>query len=155
MNDLTPKGLQTSESPPEVGEDSKPVVVQEQSTVPTTGRRQALKDVRRQLKDEELAQSGTQKMLLEMLEEAEADKDSLKGYVLSYHEADKKCAILGEKLNADRSVEIFFGVGVGLGGTLLGFAPSLWTDSLLYGIVSVVIGSLLIIGSCIGRAVKR
>jgi hypothetical protein len=142
-----------SEQPPELTSEDQAVSL-DQTSVPTTGRRQALKNIRRQLTEEELAQSGTQKMLLEMLEEVETEKEIIKSYVASFHESDKKAAVLGEKLNADRSIEIFFGVGVGLGGTILGLAPSLWATSLIHGTICIAIGIGLIIGSCVGRAVK-
>lgn len=144
-----------SEQPPEPATVTQMTTIIEQESVPTTGRRQALRNIRRQLTEAELAQSGTQKMLLEMLEEVETEKENIKSYVLSFHEADKKAAILGEKLNADRSVEIFFGVGVGLGGTILGLAPSFWASNLTHGIICIGIGIALIVGSCIGRAVKK
>jgi len=145
----------TNEVPPEPVDAPQTEPAPENESVPTTGRRQALRNIRRQLTEEELAQTGTQKMLLEMLEEVETQKEGLKSYVTSFHEADKRAAILGEKLNTDRSVEIFFGVGVGLGGTILGLAPSFWTTNTLYGILCSILGLGLIVGSCIGRAVKK
>lgn len=154
-NDL--ENASSNEEPPEPPELGTPLAAPtvESESVPTTGRRQALRNIRRQLTEGELAQTGTQKMLLEMLEEAETQKEGLKSYVTSFYEADKRAAILGEKLNADRSVEIFFGAGVGLGGTILGLAPTFWTINILHGILCTVIGLGLIIGSCIGRAVKK
>ena len=136
------EGVDTNSS-----EDSK--------AIPPTGRRFALRNVRKQLTDEELAQSGTQKMLLEMLEESENEKEGLRSYVTSFHEADKKSAILGEKLNADRSIEVFFGAGVGFGGAILGLSPFFWDKGAIYGVICLIIGVILIIGASIGRAIKR
>lgn len=147
--------LDSNEEPPEPAAVPQAEPATESESVPTTGRRQALRNIRRQLTEAELAQTGTQKMLLEMLEEAETQKGGLESYVTSFHEADKRAAILGEKLNADRSVEIFFGVGVGLGGTILGLAPSFWSTNILHGVLCTIIGLGLIVGSCIGRAVKK
>lgn len=126
----------------------------EQDTIAPTARRQALRNIRRQLNDDELAQTGTQKMLLEMLEEVENDRESLRTYVTNFYEADKKAAIFAEKLNANRSIEISFGVGVGLGGTVLGLAPFFWTPDKWQGIICICLGVILIIGASIARAVK-
>ena len=123
--------------------------------IPPSGGRFALRNVRKQLTDDELAQTGTQKMLLDMLEEAENEKENYKSYIINFHEADKKCAILGEKLNADKSNEIYFGSGVGLGGAILGLSPFFWDKGIIYGVICLIIGLGLIIAVSIGRAVKR
>lgn len=119
------------------------------------GRRMSFSNLRRQLTDEELSSPGVQKLLLDMLEEAEDECDSLKSYVDKYYSADKKTAVLNEKLNKDNKIDVFFGVGVGLGGAILGLIPFLGEDKTLYGIVSAVIGLTLIIGSSIGRLLKN
>jgi len=56
-----------------------------------------------------------QKLLLEDLERAEAECETLEGYVERYHDADKRAAVLEEKVQAVTALEIMFGVGVGLG----------------------------------------
>ncbi|MDD4993030.1 MAG: hypothetical protein PHR83_12435 [Paludibacter sp.] len=142
------------DTPPEPDPKS-PIDPIETGKTPLTGKRLALRSVKKQLTDEELAQSGTQKMLLEMLEDAENEADNMKTYVSSFYEADKKAAILGEKLNADKSIEIFFGVGVGLGGAIFGLVPFFWVKDVTFGLICLVVGLSLTIGSCIGRAVKR
>jgi hypothetical protein len=43
-----------------------------QEPTPTTGRRQAFRDLRRQLTDEDLGSAGVQKLLLDELERAES-----------------------------------------------------------------------------------
>lgn len=127
----------------------------EETSIPPTGRRLALRNVRRQLTDEELAQSGTQKMLLDMLEEVENERENLKGFVTNFYESDKRAAILSEKLITDKRIEVFFGGGVGLGGALLGLAPFFWDIGSGYGFVCLFIGVCLIIFACIGRAIKK
>ena len=141
-------------NPPELNNPINLIPLNEQNQVPPTGKRQALRNVKKQLTDEELTQSGTQKMLLEMLEESESEKDNIKSYVTSFYEADKKAAILGEKINTVKSIEIFFGVGVGLGGAIFGLAPFFWAKDSSYGLICLMIGLCLTIGASIGRAVK-
>lgn len=154
---MTETNLQNSgqmENPPEPNKSADSIPVGDQGQLPPSGKRLALRNVKKQLTDEELTQSGTQKMLLEMLEEAETESENLKSYVTSFYEADKKAAILGEKINTEKSIEIFFGVGVGLGGAILGLAPFFWTKDTTYGVICFGIGVCLTIGACIGRAVK-
>ena len=121
----------------------------------SSSRRLSLSNVRRQLTDEELTSPGVQKLLLDMLEEAENECVNLKNYVSSYHSADKRAAILGEQLTRDKKIDVFFGVGVGLGGAILGLVPYLGKDESLYGVICGIIGLALIIGSSIGRTLKK
>jgi hypothetical protein len=107
------------------------------------------------LTDDELSHPGVQKLLLDILQEVDEDCDYLKSFVTLYHEADKKAAILSEKLLMNTTIEVFFGVGVGLGGTIIGLAPFLWGSKPEYGLITVLVGVCMIIGSTVGRMVKR
>ena len=133
---------------------SRVIPLSEQIPTPAIGKRVALLDIGRKLTDQELSQTGAQKLLIEMLTEAETENEELKVYQEKFYDADKRAAILSEKLRANRSIEIFFGVGVGLGGTILGFSTFFFTLGISYGLITLVVGLGLIIGSCIGRAVK-
>lgn len=125
------------------------------SAVPASGRRVAFRDVRRQLTDDELTSPGVQKLLLDMLEDADEEKETLRSYIGLYHEADKRAAVFSENLKSQTSVEVFFGVGVGLGGAIIGLAPFLWGDKPEYGAITGIIGLGLVIGATIGRIVKK
>jgi len=131
------------------------VSVQETVSVPTVGRRAAFRDVRRELTAEELSSPGIQKLLLDMLEEADDERETLKSYLNLYHEADKKAAVLTEQLTTQTRIEVFFGVGIGLGGAILGLAPSMYVAAPLYGVITAVVGLCMIIGSTVGRVVKK
>jgi len=119
-----------------------------------TGRRKSFSNIRRQMTDEELSSPGVQKLLIDMLEESESECENLKNYVSSYHVADKRAAILGERLTKDNKIDIFFGVGVGLGGAILGLIPFFSDDKPLYGVVCGFVGFALVIGATIGRIKK-
>jgi len=121
---------------------------------PPSGRRQALRDLRRQLSDDELTSPGVQKLLLDALEQADAKCEELAGYLARFHEADKRAAVLEEKLRTQTALEIAFGVGTGLGGAIVGLAPVFWNQQ-PQGYIVLVVGCLLIVGSVIARAVKR
>lgn len=123
--------------------------------VPASGRRTAFRDVRRQLVDEEFSSTGVQRLLLDMLEEADEERESLRGFVDQYHEADKQAAILMEKLRTQKSIELFFGVGITLGGTIIGLAPFLWGAKPEYGVVTGIVGLCLLLGAVAGRMVKK
>jgi hypothetical protein len=123
------------------------------TSVPPTGRRQAFRDLRRQLTESDLASPGVQKLILDDLEQSEVECEELRAYIERYHEADKRAGILEERLKPARAVEVFFGVGVGVGGIIMGLAPVFWTQQ-PQGIISLVLGALLVIGSVIGRLVR-
>src|SRR5438132_7378485 len=86
-----------------------------ESSVSPTGRRLAFENIKRQLSEADLSNVGTQKLILEMLITAEADRDECREYIPKFHEADKRAAILEEKLKTNTVNEVMFGVGVGVG----------------------------------------
>jgi hypothetical protein len=124
------------------------------TTVQPTGNRQALRNIRRQLDESELASSGVQKLLIEMLERAESDCEIAEGYRDRYHAADKRAAVLEEKGRTQTALEILFAVGLAIGGVLIGLAPSFW-DASYKGPTVLAFGIVLILGSVIGRVAKR
>jgi len=121
--------------------------------VTPSGRRQAFQDVRRQLTEEELSSPGVSKLVLEMLVQAEADRDVAAGYVERYHEADKRAAILDEKLKAQSAIDRASEILLTLGGILVGFSTSLL--SLIQQIVLMILGSLMIAASFVIKGGRR
>ena len=127
------------------------------ATMPTTGR-QAFRDIRRQLTDAELANPGVQKIILDDFERAELRCVEMEAYVDRFHAADKRAGVLEEKLRTERALEVFFGLGTGFGGAIVGLAPflfELFDDNKIPGIVALVLGAGMIAGASIGRAIKR
>jgi hypothetical protein len=131
-----------------------PPPTQEGSTIAPSSKRQAFRNVGRQLTDEELTSPGVPKLILDELERTEADCEILKKYVEQYHDADKRAAILEEKLKTHNSIEIFFGVGIGIGCTIIGLAPLFWNEQ-PKGYIALIVGALLTVGATVGRLVKR
>lgn len=122
-----------------------------------TGKREAFRNLRRDITDEELRSTGVAKLILDELERTEAERDDLRKYVDRYHEADKLAAVgpLNERLKANRRVDTLFGVGVGLGGTLLGASYSFYTPGHPgAAITTAVIGLALLITSALVKLVK-
>lgn len=122
--------------------------------VAPSGRRQALRDLRRQLSDEELSHPGVQKLILDELERADAECEILRAYEDRFHDADKRAAILEEKLRRQSAFDILFSVMVGLGGAILGLAPLFWSDQ-PKGWLALLLGLALILGSTAGKVAKR
>lgn len=121
---------------------------------PTTGKRLALRKLRRELSDDDLKSPGVQKMLLDDLERADADCETFRAYIPLYHEADKRAAVLNERLRTHTALEVMFGVGVAIGGALIGLAPTFW-DTQPQGYLAVGLGAVLLVGAAVGRLVKR
>jgi len=94
-------------------------------------------------------------LLLDMLQQAEEEHEGLRSYVNRFHDADKTAAVLMEGMRTHTAIEIFFGVGVGLGGAIIGLSPFFWVMKPEYGFVTGIVGFGLMIGSTIGRVVKK
>lgn len=124
------------------------------ATVATTGKRQAFREIRRELTDAELASPGVQKLLLDNLDRAESDCEVLQAYVERFHEADKRAAVLQEKLRTETAFEILFTVGVGIGCAIIGLAPSFWDQS-AKGPIALAVGIVLVTGSAAARVYKK
>lgn len=124
-----------------------------QTGIAPAGRREAFRDVRRQLTNEDLANPGVQKLVLEDLERAEAQCEILQGYVERFHDANTRAAIAEEKLKGSTALEIMFGVGVGLGGAIIALAPLFWNEQ-PKGYLALIIGFLMVIGATFGRVRK-
>jgi hypothetical protein len=93
-------------------------------------------------------------MLLDELEKAEAQCETMQAYMTRFHEADKRAAVLEERQRPANAVEVAFGVGVGLGGAIMGLAPTFWENQ-PEGWLALAVGFLLIVGATVVRIVKR
>ena len=137
---------------------SKPASPTSSSQTPPTGRRQALRDMARQMTDEEFKSPAVQKMLYDELERCEAERDELREYVKHFHEADKRAAVLEEKLRTSNAFETLSSVGMTVGGAIVGLAPLFWESSHLpnsYGTAALCIGLILISGSAVAKFIKQ
>jgi hypothetical protein len=127
-----------------------------QSTIvaTSTGKRQAFRDIRRQLQDADLSSPGVQKLLLDELDQSESECELLQAYVERFHEADKRAAVLEEKLKASTAFDILFSVGIGLGCAIMGLSPLFWSDG-ARGPMALVVGFLLVSGATAARVYKK
>ena len=136
-----------------VGVSSVSVLASSDAT-PSTGKRQAFRDLRRQLTEAELASPGVQKLLLESLERADADCDRYMAFEPLYYAADKRAAILDEKLRTSVALEVAFGFGVGVGCAAIGIAASIWDQHPKLGIFGLTFGAVLVLGGIGVRVIK-
>jgi hypothetical protein len=117
--------------------------------------RRAFRKLRRELSDEELSSPAVQRLLIDDIERLEKENGKLSDYQDSYYEAEKKSAILSEKLKTSVAQEIIFGVCLTIGAALIGLAPSLWSPDKPHGWASIALGVILIIGGIASKVVKR
>jgi hypothetical protein len=144
-----------SSAPAEQIPSQENVVPQGALTAPANGRRGSLRDIRRQLTEEELKQTGVQKLVIEDFERAEMECDALRAYVEKFHEADKCVGIMTEKLKVDKGLEIITGVGLIGGGAIFSLAPSFWAVNTFQGVAALGIGTLFVGGSILAKVVQR
>ncbi len=121
------------------------------AAAPASGARTAFKDLSLQLTKEELANSGTQKCILDMLLRAEQQCDKLESYVSKYHDSDNRVGVLEEQSKTNSYNETLFAVGITVGGTIMGLAPFLFEKGYAYGGISLGIGVALMAGATVAR----
>jgi hypothetical protein len=109
--------------------------------------------LKRELTDEELSSSGTQKMLLEELERLTEENARLASYQDDFHEADKGLAVLKEKQKRNISAEIVSGSCLATGAAALGYAPAVWASQ-PSGYIALAFGIVLTLGGIIAKAIK-
>jgi len=150
------------EDPPELPHElpqASPVgpealAAQGQPTAPASGKRSSFRDIRRQLSEEELKQTGVQKLLIEDFERAETECEMVQGFVERYHEKDKEVARLTEKLKTNIALEIMTSVGLAGGGAIVSLAPTFYPIDTTKGIAAIGVGFLFILGSALAKIVQ-
>ena len=134
--------------------DLEPEDTGEGALVPQVKGRRAFSRLRRELSDEELASPAVQRLLIDEIERLEKENFEAIEYRDRYHEADKKAAIVEEKLKTSVAQEVIFGVCLTVGSAALGYAPSVWSTQPT-GWISIAFGVVLIIGGIASKVVRR
>lgn len=109
---------------------------------PTQKARKALSHLKRELSDDELAQAGAQKLLIDKYDEVEEENLELRGYRERFYNADKQLAVLTEKQRVRVSAEIISGACLAVGAAALGFARAVWDKP--EGPMVAIFGAVLI-----------
>jgi hypothetical protein len=108
--------------------------------------RKSLKNLRRELSEAELKTSAVQKLLIDEIERLEDEVAIARQYLTRFHAADRKAAVLEEKLTTFKSIEIIHIVCITVGGVILGVHSE---NSKLW-----ILGAILIIAGIVAKFVK-
>ncbi len=95
------------------------------------------------LTDEEMASSGTQKMILDSIEQLQQEVEELKGFRDKYYEADKKIGILQEKAKTKIALEVLSTGSIAVGGGALAFSRTVWADPNGLGMMLAIFGAVM------------
>lgn len=117
--------------------------------------RKAFENIRRQLSDEELSSPATQRLLIAEIDRLEEENGNLRDIQNSYHAADKRAAVLDEKLKTNIAQDVIFGGCLTVGAALIGLTPSLWSTGKSYGWILLTLGVSLITVGIASKVVKR
>jgi hypothetical protein len=107
--------------------------------------RGALSEIGRVLAPEELSSSGAQKLIIELLDRAEAECKRLHDYEDKYHECFTRAAVLEARVQNSTAFEVLYSASIVLGGLILGLYQSLAGTPLAPW--ALAIGALFIVGA--------
>lgn len=108
--------------------------------------------IRREIAEEDLQSPAVQRILLGEVDRLQSQVSDLELTRDKYYLADKKTAVLEEKLKALTSHEVLYSVCLTIGSAIIGLASVIWSGG--YGWVAISIGSILVIGGVISKVVK-
>lgn len=125
------------------------VVTNSPSTIPNSpyGR------INREISEEDLNNPALQRVLLSQLDQKESRVNELEEMATDFHKIDKQCAVQNEKLKALKSHNVLYSFCLSIGSVIIGITTSVWDEG--YGLITLVIGSLLIIGSFLSSKDKQ
>ena len=133
--------------------DKEPAASEPQSQPPPK-RANALSGIRRDLTDEELSTAGARKLLIDRLDQLEAQVVELKGYRDQFHAADREVAVLTQKIKGYTAHEVVYGVALAVGSVLVSLSPIAWEKQPL-GWLSLLAGIVLMGGAIISKVLLR
>lgn len=110
-------------------------------------RKKALSKVKRELSDEELTQSGVQKLLIQQTESLEDELKETKEYISKYHLLFSENSVLKEKINGSTNYEILHNFVLSMGGVLLGISGSFYNIEKSNWLFFLIPGAILSFGT--------
>lgn len=143
-------------NPPELPDQeppSAPAGIEPPRAKPKSSRKSTA-SVRRELTDRDLGNPAVARLLMDDVERLEQEVAQLPELRVSFHEADKRAAVLDQRLKVNTSQEIVFAVCTTLAGAAFGYAPSVWKDPNAFGPMSVAVGVVLLVCAFVAKAVK-
>ncbi|MDE6507920.1 MAG: hypothetical protein K2L04_05615 [Alistipes sp.] len=112
-------------------------------------RTNAFSKLDRALAEEDMQSKGTQRLLLNELDKYEECKRELESYQTRYHEKDKRCAVLEEKVNQNTAFEIICSIALSIGALLIGMVDNEYPDWKL------IIGGTILLGGAIFAKIAK
>jgi hypothetical protein len=115
--------------------------------VAPSGGRVALRNIERELTPTDLNNNpAALKMVLDRLDKAEEDCGRLQGYEERFHEADKKAAVLQQKIDSLVGFDILHSMLLGVGGIMIGVGQGIlnatpWPAWVIMSLGVIAIGS--------------
>ena len=134
--------------------DQEPVDAATGGVVSYTKTRRPFAKLRRELSDDELTSPAVQRLLLDEIERLDREVSELEKYRTEFHEVDKRCAVVEQRVKKSLGSEIIFGVCLCVGAAALGYAPSVWSHQ-PSGYLAVAFGSILIVCGVASKLVQR
>src|SRR5665647_1516759 len=114
--------------PEKIDQDVSPHVDEPASTGQRKARK-AYSKVRRELSEEELQNPSVQRVLVNELDRLEDEVTESRHFREDFHKCDKAKAVLEAGKKQNIAVQIVKDVCFVVGGTLVGVAPSLWSNA--------------------------
>jgi hypothetical protein len=108
--------------------------------------RRAFSRLKRELTEEEMRESGVQKMILEDNERMEGENRELRAFRDRYYEASVKVAVFETERKRSIAWEVLSSGCLAIGAAVIGFAPAMWSSQpaswyvLMFGAIVLIIG---------------
>jgi hypothetical protein len=131
-----------------VAKDSGSIKVPTESYIPTS----PYSRIKREISETDLQSPAVQRILLGEVDKLQYRVVNLERIEEQFHAVDKKCGVLEEKIKALTSQEVLYGFCLTVGAAIVGLSSLVWKDG--YGWVAISIGSSLIIGAVLSKAIK-
>ena len=116
--------------------------------------RRAFRGLRRELSEDELSNTGTLRMILDQHDQLVEENDDLRRVRERFHACNREAAVLRERLKKSNAHDIVLGATLAGGSLVLGYLPSLWSTQPT-GLIALVVGTTLVVGSVVARLVLR
>ena len=126
--------------------DIEPINTKHSKEREQSGTKNAFKNLQRDLSQDDLNSSGTQKMLLAELERLERINGELEEFKNDYYQADKEREVLKEKLKRDTATDILYSASLTMSSAVFSISFCV-TESTQY--ILAIMSGVLFIGSII------
>lgn len=113
----------------------------------------AFRRITREVTDDELSSPVAGKFLLAEVDRLEEENHQLRNYQERFHDADKRAALLENRVRTNISGEFVSASGLAVGAAALGYAPAVWASPPT-GWIALAFGSILIILGVVAKVAR-